>query len=82
MAAVSGRKGKIEELDVVQRGLCRSTLGVQRKFIDREMEMSDSKYRVVRARLKLAKRMIDLGGKTREFIVDFGVKEKFGESGD
>ena len=44
--------------------------GAPREFIDREMGMSDCKYRVVRARLTLAKRMIDRGGKTRESIVE------------
>ena len=73
LAAVSGGKEKIEELDVVQRGWCRCMLevpkGAPREFIDREMGMSDCKYRVVRARLKLAKRMIDRGGKARKSIL-------------
>ena len=44
--------------------------GAPREFIDREMGMNDCKYRIVRARLTLAKRMIDRGGKARESIVE------------
>ena len=38
-----------------------------REYIDREMGMSDCKYR---ARLKLTKKMIDGGGKARQSIVE------------
>ena len=70
LAAFSWGKGRIEELDVVQRGWCKNMLEVPREFIEREMGMRDCKYRVVRARLTLAKRMIDRGGKARDSIVE------------
>ena len=44
--------------------------GAPREFIDRKIKMSDCKYRVVWEILKLAKRMINRGGKAMKSIVE------------
>ena len=79
LAATGGDKVKMEELEREQRKFGRGMLEVPRstpsEFIDMEMGWSSQRERIEKARLKVAKRMVERRGKARESMVK-GWKEE------